>query len=157
MPTTNITFFYGLFAAILAGCVFTSQMAIEAKMKQTLGSTIPIAVMAFGIGFLLLLLWCWIYGVNPMPNKSQLTEISWFQYFGGPLRLVFLALFIYAATKTNLAYATCFLVASQILFSIVIDHYGFFGVNIQKMDLQKIVGCVLLIVGVVLVVIKNNR
>jgi transporter family-2 protein len=156
MPTPNITFFYGVCAAILAGCVFTSQMAIEAKMKQTLGSPIPIATLAFGVGFILLLAWCFFYGINPLPAQSQLPQFSWYNFLGGPLRLIFLVLFVYAANRTGLGYATCALVAAQILSSIIIDHYGFFGAQIQKIDTQKIVGCVFLILGVAFVVFKNK-
>lgn len=145
---TTLNFFTAILAAIIAGITIAAQTAIETRFKQTLGSIVPVGVIAFGTAFVILLAYCCVKGINPVPDRNLLTQTHWYQYFGGFFRITYLLLFVYACLKIGNAYTTCFLVAAQIAAAALIDAHGLFGVARLEWTTQKTIGACLLVAGV---------
>lgn len=53
--------------------------------------------------------------------------------------------------RLDLTIAFTVLVASQLIVAVMLDHFGIFGATVRTMDLPRITGLVLLVLGVWLV------
>ena len=58
---------------------------------------------------------------------------------------------IVAGPKIGALVLVSLLLAGQLVASILIDHYGWLGFSVQKVDLQRLIGVVLLVGGFLLI------
>ncbi len=145
--------FYLLLPAV-AGILLSSQVACEMKTKLIFGNFVPVSVIAFGMAFIASLAWSWLTSTNPFPSVQQLSETHWYHYLGGIARVIYLVSVTTASAKFGNGVTCSIVVAAQLIASSVIEHFGFFGVPVIKINPHRIVGFGFLILGVICVVKK---
>ncbi len=87
----------------------------------------------------------------PLPSAESVRSTQWWNWIGGPLgALIVLA----GATLTPKIGAAAFIsavVAGQLLSSMLLDHFGLMGLPVRPITLGRIIGIVLVVLGVIAV------
>jgi transporter family-2 protein len=72
-------------------------------------------------------------------------------YLGGLLGAFYVSASIVLTPRLGVATTIGLFLAGQVIASIVIDHFGLFGVAVQPASIPRILGALLIIVGVAVV------
>ena len=72
-------------------------------------------------------------------------------YLGGLLRAFYVCASIVLTPRLGVATTIGLFLAGQVMASIVIDHFGLFGIPVQPASIPRILGALLIIVGVAVV------
>ena len=137
--------------ALLLGVVLTTQVATNALLGKELGNEyIPAAVnMAIGLIATAILTW----SLTPdWPSRDMLRAAPWYCWFaGGLLGTIYLTGSIVLAPKLGAGELVGLVVAGQLIFSVLLDHFGWIGFEQHSANPARLAGCALMIVGVFLV------
>lgn len=138
-----------LLGACAIGMAFAAQPAINAVSARGMGSAIPAAALSVAITMVACLALMLVARVTP--SIQALTQLPWWIVFGG---LIGVCVVAGSATIVPVTGVTLFfvcLIAGQLFGSIVLDHFGAFGLQVDPVSWKKIAGVVLALLGVVLV------
>lgn len=145
---------YWLFLLALAvGWGLASQAGVNAQLRTALATPIQAAFISFVIGTCILgalLLW----QNAPWPTPATLLQVPWWAWLGGCLGAFNIAISIYLAPQLGAMALAISLVCGQVLASLIYDHYGLAGYPKLPLSPTRVLGALLLVVGVVLVAKK---
>ena len=133
-----------------AGCLVGMQAPINSRLGKTVGS-IQAASFSFLVGTaVLLLIAAFVRG--GLGNLGHVGKVPWWALVGGLLGAVYVSVALVAVRTLGASGLTAVVISGQLGISIVIDRFGLLGVARQPIGVQRILGLVLLVAGVVLVV-----
>ena len=132
----------------IAGAMTAFQPLINARLAQNLDSPVWASFISFATGTLLL----FIVGVviNGKFMTLDTEGLKWWMFIGGALGAVFVTLAIYAVPHLGVAVRVALLIAGQLTFSAILDHFGVLSPAPNPITWQKFAGLVLLGVGAIL-------
>jgi bacterial/archaeal transporter family-2 protein len=137
--------------AVLLGVVLTTQVATNAELGKALGNPyIPAtANMAFGLIVTVILTWA----LTPQwPSREMVREAPWYLWLaGGVLGVTYLTGNILLAPKLGAGALVALVVAGQLIFSVLLDHFGWLGFSQHPAGVARLAGCSLMIAGVFLI------
>ncbi len=81
-------------------------------------------------------------------NISQWQQLPWWTLTSGILGLVIVASIGFSVSRMGTLAAFTLIVAIQFVAAAVIDHFGLFGADVRAIDLTKLAGIGVLILGV---------
>jgi transporter family-2 protein len=84
-------------------------------------------------------------------RQHSLGSAPWWAWIGGALGAFYIVMSIYLIPRIGAAALLSAVVLGQVVFSLLADHFGFFGVNQHPVTVPRLAGVVLVIVGVALV------
>jgi transporter family-2 protein len=90
-----------------------------------------------------------LLGEIPLPNPAVWTAPSWI-WLGGLGGATYVLLAILLTHRLGAAVLSAAGILGQLSTSLLIDHYGWFGVPVHRMSATRLVGILLLTLGVVL-------
>jgi transporter family-2 protein len=137
--------------AVLLGAVLTTQVATNAQLGKALGNPyIPAtANMAFGLIVTVILTWAL---TSQWPSREMMREAPWYLWpAGGVLGVTYLTGNILLAPKLGAGALVALVVAGQLIFSVLLDHFGWLGFTEHPAGVARLAGCSLMIVGVFLI------
>ncbi|MGD0452403.1 MAG: DMT family transporter [Solirubrobacteraceae bacterium] len=135
-----------------AGCLVGMQAPINSRLGKTVGS-LQAASFSFLVGTaVLLLIAAFVRG--GLGSLGQIGRVPWWALVGGLLGAVYVTVALIAVRTLGASGLTAVVITGQLAISVAIDRFGLFGIAKQNIDASRIVGLVLLVVGVVLVVRK---
>ena len=85
-------------------------------------------------------------------NLKAVQTVPWYALSAGLMGLVIVGTIGYTVPRLGLSKAFTIIVASQFLVASILDHYGLLGAAVRPMDLSRLAGMALLVVGVWLIV-----
>lgn len=135
--------------AIGAGVFLAIQAGLNSELGRVIKSPIYATLISFVTGGIALLTYCLATGV-PFGNYRKALELPWYYWMGGVLGGFYVFAIIVLAPRLGIALTISLTVAAQMLFSLVIDHYGWFGIPAVPVNWMRVAGGVLVILGVVL-------
>ena len=121
--------------SLLAGALVTAQTGLNARLKEALGHPLPAVIVSSLIGVVLLAA-AMMVARTSVPSPSSAIAAPWSAWLGGVLG---------AATLTALV------VTGQLVCSVVLDHFGLLGFELHAASVGRVIGCALLVVGIVLI------
>lgn len=135
----------------LAGVGMPVQTSVNTRLRKRVGSPYNVSLVSFLVAlvFLSALLLVTGQGVH-IPFAELLNEPAWI-WIGGICGLVFLTGNILLFSKLGGVQTVVLPVLGQILMGLVIDDFGLFYSQKTSLSVFRIVGAVLVILGVVLV------
>lgn len=139
--------------ATLIGCLMPVQAAINAELTRFIKFPFLAAFISFFIGTLTLLL-IMIFQRVPMDEIKKLTTASPHLFLGGMLGALFVGSSIFFVPRIGATTMIAAFVTGQLLMSVIIDHFGLFGIPVLEVNLSRLIGVFLLFVGLFLVVKK---
>jgi transporter family-2 protein len=136
--------------SMAGGMAIAAQALINARLKVFAGNPILAATVSFAVGLIALLP---VLAVQPSGSVSghSLGSAPWWAWIGGALGASYIVVSIYAAPRIGAAALLSAVVLGQLSFSLVADHFGFFGISAHAVNAPRLVGVVLVTAGVVLV------
>ncbi len=134
----------------IAGCLMPIQPGINALLAQTTSGPYMASLISFLVGTLVLLLWCMALRL-PFPGIHTVTQIPWWYWAGGLLGAIFVSTTVIVAPRLGALNMLTWLIAGQMLASLILDHYGVLGFPQQSINLWRVLGVVCLVAGVVLI------
>jgi transporter family-2 protein len=133
-----------------AGCLVGLQAPINSRLGISVG-TAQAALISFTVGTLSLVLVAsfWSGGLGEL---AHIREAPWWALLGGLLGAVYVTVALVAVRTLGASGLTAVVITGQLAISVVIDRFGLVGVTKQHVGFARILGLVLLAVGVALVV-----
>jgi transporter family-2 protein len=141
-----------LLLGVGAGCLVGMQAPINSRLGKSVGS-IEAATFSFLVGTaaLVLILLVTRGGIGGLVHVDR---APWWALVGGLLGAVYVSVALVAVRTLGASGLTAVVIGGQLAISVAIDRFGLLGVARQSVGVQRILGLVLLAVGVVLVVRK---
>jgi transporter family-2 protein len=135
---------------VLVGCLVALQGAINAQLGKELTHPLQAAFISFLAGTLVLAL-ALAFSKFGYPTAGQLTSVHPKLLIGGVFGAIFVTSTILFIPKIGVANVLIAAVTGQMFLSLILDHFGLFGLDKQPASLARISGVLLVIVGLALV------
>ena len=142
-----------LIIALALGLLMPFQTAANSRLRQVVGPAYVSTLVSFTVSTLALLLVSLVAGIPIMPTETMLAEAPWWSWFVGIVAVVTITIAIHLFKEIGQLQALIIPMFSQLIFSLLIDHFGWFGARVIPLGTNRIIGALLLIIGVTLVVI----
>jgi len=135
--------------AILVGASLTVQIGMNATVRDALGSALIATITNFFIGLVALGGLALATGARVVPGS--LPSVPAWAWFGGLLGATYVAAATVLGPRLSAAAFLALTLVGQMVAALVVDHYGAIGFPENPVTLWRVIGVVLLIVGVVLI------
>jgi transporter family-2 protein len=135
--------------ALVAGACIAVQASMNALLGEVLGSSLKATSYAFFTSFILVSLLALIQW-QAVPNNT-LPRVPWYLWFSCVFSVLGVASFYYLIPKMGVGNMMSYALTGQIIFAMLISHFGLFYSPIKVIDLSKLLGMVLLIAGIILI------
>lgn len=136
--------------ALIAGSLIPIQSGINAKLSGQMVHPLQATFVSFLMGLLLVSV-ILLFLRPTMPANSTWGQLPWYLYTGGMLGVVFVTAALMLVPRIGIANFVVAALTGQMVVSMVLDHFGAFGVPVHPIQWPRLVGVVLLAVGVILV------
>ncbi|PID65671.1 MAG: hypothetical protein CR977_00665 [Gammaproteobacteria bacterium] len=133
--------------AIVLGIMISLQAGVNSALSGGIGSSVWAAVISFAVGTLLLLIYALLS--QPLLPLKKLPGLPPYLFIGGVLGAIYVLSVIVLFAKIGAMNIVIFTVMGQMLFALIIDHYGWFGAHFSPVNWQKIAALAVMLVAVV--------
>lgn len=131
------------------GIAMTLQTAVNTQLREYLYSPLQAALFSFLVGTIVLAILVFFQQV-PKPNLHEIVHLPWYMWLGGVLGVYAISLSIYAAPKLGYLTLTGLILFGQIAMSMLVDHFGVLGTEKAPINWQRLLGGVVIFIGVLL-------
>jgi len=136
--------------ALAAGALIPLQSGVNGRLGVVVGHPLIASLVSFAGGLLLVAVL--VLAFRPAwPASEKWAQIPWYLFTGGLYGVVFVTAILFTAPKIGIANVLVAAIAGQIVTSMLLDHFGAFGVPPQPISSERLVGAALLFGGVWLV------
>lgn len=143
-------------AAFGAGILLPLQPGVNAELRRHLGSPFLAALGSFSGGTLFLLMLSFVLRV-PWPGPGQAASAPWWAWTGGLIGVCVVTTSIVAAPRIGSVALVAAILTGQVVGSVVVDHFGWVGFPVQRINALRVSGVVLLCLGVYLIQLGGRR
>lgn len=144
----NILFYSALM--LLAGIGIPVMAALNSRLGVQLENPALATTILFSVGLLISALY--LFKSGDVPSVIFNNDIPWYFYFGGLLVMFYILSITWVTPKFGVGNAVSFVLLGQLLAMVIIDHYGLFGAQQSTIDVKRMIGVLIMIIGVFLVV-----
>lgn len=139
-----------LAVAALAGAMLPLQSAMNARLTRTVGSPIWAGAIS---GLVLTIAVAVVAAVASRggPRLTGLAALPWWAWAGGLGGGVLLVTTAALAPKTGTATLIAFVIAGQVVCSLVMDNFGLLGLPVQPFGIKRAAAAILLLAGAALI------
>jgi transporter family-2 protein len=134
--------------AAIGGVAVGLQAQFMGLIDKRVG-TMESILITYGIGGLLIGALMLFYRGH---NLAAVDALPWYAWSSGLLGLVIVGTIGYSAPRLGLVAALAVIVGAQFAAGALIDHFGLFGADIRPMDLARVAGLGLILLGIWLTV-----
>ena len=148
-----MTFFNNYFfiiLAILAGMAMPTQAVVNSKLSDSVGNPILAAFISFSVGTIALFVYMLLTGVS-LSGLASVKNAPPVALLGGFLGAFFVSVMATIIPRISVALAFSLAIAGQMFVTLLIDHFGWLGAAEKPINLWRVLGAVLITVGVVLI------
>ncbi len=140
---------FSLLLTFLVGAALTVQAGINSGLRERMGQPVCAALVSLTISVLALLC-VQVLGRLPWPGISRLSGVSWWMWTGGLLGAYGVFMPVILAPRLGVAVLFGWVVAGQILTSLLVDRFGWLGLPQHPLTPSRLAGAALLLAGVCL-------
>ncbi len=147
------TFFNNYFfilLALLAGMAMPTQAVINSRLAVSVDSPIIAAFISFAIGTAAIFVYILLTGA-PLSNIISVKNAPPIALIGGLLGAFFVSVMATIIPRVPVAVAFSLAIAGQMLITLLVDHFGWLGVEVKPINPMRVLGAVFVTVGVVLI------
>jgi transporter family-2 protein len=135
----------------MAGLAVAIQSGVNAQLRLAVGSPIITAMFSFLVGTIILVTYVLLTSTHLLPSPKLIAGISWWKWIGGAMGVFYITSVVIVAPRIGAASTFGFIVAGQLIFAIIFDHFGIIGFPHHPVSFLRIGGVILLILGVYLI------
>ena len=136
--------------ALVAGISVPTQAGINAQLGLWTKSPVLAATISFAVGTLTLITYTLVARI-PLPALAGIGGHPWWIWIGGALGAFFVTSTIILVPKLGATTMVTTVLAGQMVASLLLDHFGALGYPLHPVSLGRIVGVLLVCVGVWLI------
>lgn len=136
--------------AIVAGVAVPVQAAVNARLGKAVGDPLYGTFISFLVGAAGMFLYLVVNRID-FTQIQQLRGEHWSTWVGGLLGAFFVASLIILTPRLGIALTLGLTIAGQMVFALIMDHYGWLGTPVIAITWPRVLGVVLIIAGVWLV------
>lgn len=137
------------FACVLGGVLAALQAPTNAMLNVPLGSPVNAALVSFLVGTAALAALALALGARP--DAGATGGLPWYAWIGGAYGAAYVVATAFAAPRLGIAQVMVLIIAGQLVMSLVLDHFGAFGLEPRRIDWGRALGVALVFAGVLLV------
>lgn len=134
---------------LVMGSILPIQAALNGKLMRTFGHPVIGATISFLTGTIALFIYA--FSVRASFQVSLIKETQWYHWIGGLIGAIYVTGIIMIIPRLGAALAFSLIVAGQLMMSVIMDHFGLFGVPVNPVSPAKLLGFLLLLGGVILI------
>jgi len=139
-----------MLTALVAGALMPVQAGVNARLREYLGDPVMASLVSFCVGSVALLAFILVTRI-PWPSLAMASAAPWWTWFGGAFGAFFVAVTIILAFKLGATGLMAWIIAGQLIGSVLLDHHGAIGFAVREASWQRLAGVLLLLFGAVLV------
>lgn len=139
-----------LLSALAGGAILPIQVALNTLLRRYVGEPMQVTFISYLVGTLASLAICGVAQYT-LPAWTALAQTSWWMWIGGCLGTLYVWSTVFATPKIGAALALALTIAGQMIAALFLDHYGAIGLTRYPASPERIIGVVLVILGVSLV------
>lgn len=139
-----------LLLAVFAGAVVPFQSAININLARGLGHPLWATLTSLVVSVLVLLPVI-VALRQPLPSLALAGKLPLWMWTGGAFGVCFVALAVVLLPKLGASGFLALALAGQMITSILLDHFGLFGLVEKHLTLPRLFGAVLLMAGMALI------
>ncbi len=138
------------FLAFLVGAALSIQAPINAMVGARLGHPLGGATLSFVVGtiFLVAVTLMLARGQVAWGNIASLSPLLW---IGGILGAIYITVAIWLTPTIGVGALIALAIAGQVTASLLLDHYGLFGLAVREINVGRASGALMVIVGALMV------
>ncbi|BAZ09497.1 hypothetical protein NIES4071_13050 [Calothrix sp. NIES-4071] len=134
----------------LGGAGLTVQTVWNARLRVSTGSPVLTTIISVCLTLVSLAL-LWVSGATPRGTIPAFNSLPHWAWFGGVFAAYYLVASLIAIPKLGAAVVFSLVITGQMIAAIILDSTGAFGVTQISLNLSRVLGTVLLLIGVVLI------
>ncbi|MHA3737599.1 DMT family transporter [Pseudomonas sp. Eth.TT006] len=139
-----------LLLAAFAGAVVPFQSAINSNLARGLGHPLWATLASLVVSVLVLLPVILALRL-PLPSLGIISKAPLWMWAGGAFGVCFVALAVMLLPRLGASGFVALALAGQVIASMLLDHFGWFGLVEKPLTVSRVLGALLLIGGVVLI------
>ena len=139
-----------LLLALIAGALMPTQAATNNKMAAFVDSPILAAFISFFVGTVALFIYVLATG-TPLGNLASAKNAPPIAWVGGFMGAFFVTAAVTLVPRLGVAMTFSLIIAGQMMVALVLDHFGFLGLEQRPVSMPRILGILLISGGVVLI------
>lgn len=146
-----------LILGLVAGGVVPVQTSINSRLSRYTHSSLYASAISFTVGTLLLVILNFI--LNPhlfTTDVFQHYHFNYYWYVGGLMGVIYLTGNMILLPRIGASLTVVTTITGQIFMSVLIDTFGWFNVDVQPLHLLKVLGIVLLLIGIILMNLQRG-
>lgn len=137
--------------AFVGGVSLAIQGGLNSKLGVLVRNPLIAAVIAFAFSTVFALIIAFL-GNRSIPSSDQLKEIPVYMWFsGGLFSVIGISLYYYTIPKLGVATMISMGLCGQLVFAVIAGHYGWLGLPVEPISLQRIAGIIAMIAGILLI------
>ena len=134
--------------ALLAGMLLATQAAINSQLGHSLNQQpLLAALVSFLVGTVFLIIV--VAAKGQLGAIALMPEQPWWKWVGGLMGAFMVCASIILAPKLGVANMLLFIIIGQLMAGLLIDHYGLINMPVKPVDLGKVIGIGLMVLGLV--------
>ncbi|SIS70566.1 DMT family transporter [Neptunomonas antarctica] len=135
-----------LITAIAVGAVIPIQGALNAKLGLAMIHPMQATLVSY-IGGTIACIAALLFVQASLPDWKRITDTDWYLYCGGFLGVIFVSGMLYLMPKVGIANMLAAAIVGQLVMSLILDHFGFFGSLVIAVTPSRVIGVLLLLLG----------
>ena len=136
--------------AVLTGGLVAFQGPINSQLARLLSHPLQAAFISFSVGTITMLLATLVFK-SGFPPMKQVLSIPKILLIGGMLGSIYIIANILFIPRIGVFNMLVSVLVGQVLVSLIVDHFGLFGLESQKLNLNRLLGAGLVIAGIVVI------
>lgn len=134
----------------LGGAGLTLQMAWNARLRTSTGSPVLTTIISVFVTLVSLAL-LWASGTTDRGSIPAFNSLPKWAWFGGIFAAYYLVASLIAIPKLGTAVVFSLVIAGQMVAALILDSTGAFGVPQISLNTSRVLGTVLLLIGVIFI------
>jgi transporter family-2 protein len=135
---------------LLGGMLVPLQAGINMNLSALAGSSAWAAMVSFAVGTAVLFTYV-LASRLPWPSLQTASGFPVWIWAGGVCGAYLVWMSVFLAPKVGAAVLIAFLVAGQLLGSLLFDHFGWLGFTVREISFGRVAGAVMIVAGAVLI------
>ena len=135
---------------LFAGLGIPLMAALNGGLGDKLQSPALAATILFIVGLAISITYLLV--IEGLPAELYKSNIPWYFYFGGIFVMFYILSITWVAPRFGISNAVSFVLLGQLVAMSAIDHYGLVGAIQNPLSSQRVIGLILMAVGVLMVV-----
>jgi len=139
-----------LLLALLAGTLMPTQAVVNNKLATYLPHPALAAFISFASGTLSLIIYILASGISfgQLISAKNAPLVAW---SGGLMGAIYVVAVINLVPRLGVALTFSVLIAGNLVITVLLDHIGFLGIPVKPINFPRLLGVLLVLLGVILV------